>query len=308
MYFYIERKLIKMGNKYDINSFGENLKKLRIDRYKTNPEKYFYCKSNESLAEMLVHDRRTIGNWKKNVSHPNIEDVIKLCNYLDCDMDYLLNASDQPVKSTHEVAEYTGIEYDNVVSIINNKPLRNFLNYMLSSEEFNTLVSGINNEFINQYISSDILSVYKAPLMNRIKSAYAKFHAQVSPFEISPEKVRDFLMKEIPFTNFRKSSKDTFNTFLYENLSSDRINQIMITNKFTSTTDEYTIYNAFISDTVSCTYEIMEYMHTHELRLFHLAQSFLSIVNGYVKKQCVEKLNKFHRTFDDIKKSGEGLL
>ncbi|GEM_PF-3790240 len=293
--------IIFISKKYDINLLGGLLRKIRTDRYEKDSKKYDFCKSQESLAKKLKYERRTICNWENGKSHPNIEQVLDLCNFLDCDIDYLLGALDYPIKSANEVANYTGIEYDNVISIRNNESLQNLLNYMISSEEFNTLVSGVNNEFINQYISTDILSAYKAPLMNHIKSAYAKFHAEVSPLEIFPEKVYDFLKKEIPFSNFSKSNKGTFITFIHDNLSSDRFNQIMLTNKITNTTDEHTIYNAFISDTVLCTYEIMEYLHTREIKMYQFALSFMNIVNGYVKNQCEEMRTKLQTAIKDIK-------
>lgn len=289
-----------MSNKYDISSFGKRLKKLRTDKYKKDNIKYNFCKSQEGLAEKLDYERRTICKWENGKTHPNIEQVLDICNFLNCDIDYLLGTSDHPIKSAYEAADYTGIEYNNIISIINNKPLLNFLNYMLYSDDFNSIISGINNEFINKYISSDILSAYKAPLMNRIESAYAKFHANVSPFELSPKKVCDYLINEIPLSSFSKSGEGTFSNFLKENLSFDRINQISINNKFTSDTNEQIIYDAFISDTISCTFEIMEYMHTRDLKMYQLAHSFLNVVNMYITKQCDEQRNKLQKTFKDI--------
>ena len=294
-----------MGNKYDIKKIGTQLRKIRTERYKKDSKTYDFCKSQESLAKKLNYERRTICSWENSNSHPNIEQMIELCNYLHCDMDYLLGAQDKPVRIVNEIANYTGIKYDNIISIINNKSLQNFLNYTISSSTLNTMLSGITNEFINQYVSGDILSAYTPDLLNLIKTAYAKFHAKVSSLELTSDKFSSFLIEEIPYTMFSQSSTGSFNTYLYENLSSDRINQIMLTNGFTNNTDEYLIYNAFILDTVTCTFDIMQYMHIHELKMYHIAQYFMNIVDGYVAMQCEEQHNKFKAAFSNIKEYDE---
>ena len=68
---------------FDYAIFGENMKKLRIEK----------GISQEALAESLLRSRRWVIEVEAGKSAPNLEDTVKICNELDCDMEYLFGRS-----------------------------------------------------------------------------------------------------------------------------------------------------------------------------------------------------------------------
>ena len=76
---------------YDKNKFGERLTELRKKRWeqyksniskKNNPyKKYACCKSQDSLANELGVERRTIGKWELGTSFPPLDKAAELCKH-----------------------------------------------------------------------------------------------------------------------------------------------------------------------------------------------------------------------------------
>lgn len=267
-----------MYDKYDIEKFKERLKKLRVDQLR---------ESQEVFAEKLTYGRQAINNWEKGHTYPRLPEIINICNHLNCDFDYLLGASEKPIKSANDAADYLHLDYNNVETLVFNKETNNFINFIMSSEKFIDMVSGIHTEFINEYVSKDILSAYEKPLLNKIKSAYDKYYIEIPSLDISKEKVTQYLKTEIPF-KCSSTSKDSFKSYIRKNLSEDRINDIK---NNANITDEQSFYDAFIEDTVSCTYEIMEYIHFRDVKMHRLYQMFMSLVDDYIS-ESQKKLRK----------------
>lgn len=66
-------------------SIGEKIKTLRKKR------NY----SQEALADQVQTTRQTIYNWENDITVPNINDIKKLSQALECDHDYFFNESDE---------------------------------------------------------------------------------------------------------------------------------------------------------------------------------------------------------------------
>lgn len=49
----------------------------------------------QGLAEILGVKNYTVGNWEQGRSEPSIEDLIRLANYFECSIDYLVGREDE---------------------------------------------------------------------------------------------------------------------------------------------------------------------------------------------------------------------
>lgn len=58
-----------------------------------------------------------ITNWENGSKIPGTESLARLCNALDCDIEYLLGAIDAPHRTTHDVMEQTGLDEDAVTCL-----------------------------------------------------------------------------------------------------------------------------------------------------------------------------------------------
>lgn len=70
--------------------------------------------TQQELADKInagVDSQRTqISQWEQGKKVPETDALIRLCNALDCDIDYLLSAIETPRRATYDVAEQTGLD------------------------------------------------------------------------------------------------------------------------------------------------------------------------------------------------------
>lgn len=83
--------------------FGERLKKLRKEKgYDTQ----------EIFANKINRSKETIRNWEQGRNIPEIKDLLELCEFLNCDMDYLLGRIECKTHDLAFIAKETGLTED----------------------------------------------------------------------------------------------------------------------------------------------------------------------------------------------------
>lgn len=99
------------------HDIGSKIKAVRIERNLTQ----------EQLAELLEVSRQTISNWENEKSYPDIISVIKMSEYCDVSLDYLLKGEEK-MKTYYDYLE----ESTNVVkSNTNRNKIVIILSYLL---------------------------------------------------------------------------------------------------------------------------------------------------------------------------------
>lgn len=92
--------------------FGSMLKKLRENK----------DLKQEDIARMMNVDRSTVGKWENGSSKPDYEKMIKLADFYNVTVDYLLGREEVETIAAHQ-EEYTQEELDEI---------ENFKNYVRS--------------------------------------------------------------------------------------------------------------------------------------------------------------------------------
>lgn len=114
----------KMGNKYDICKFKERFRKLRVDKGITQEALGNQPIGDNNHRYMRVADRRTISNWEKGSTLPNVETAIELCEIFDCEFDYLFGKIDLPHKDETDIQAATGLSEKAIQAIKNSDHYR----------------------------------------------------------------------------------------------------------------------------------------------------------------------------------------
>lgn len=87
-----------MGN--NSLNFGQGLKRAR--------KKAGY-KTQESFAEEIHKSIETVRNWEQGKNKPSLDDFLSLCEFFNCDADYLLNNLDEETHTLDYICKYTGL-------------------------------------------------------------------------------------------------------------------------------------------------------------------------------------------------------
>lgn len=96
------------GNKNPV--FGERLKELRKASGFTQGELYEKISGNK--------ESKTIRNWERGKTMPNVSDLLKLCEIFNCDCDYLLGRIDAKTHDLEFISEMTGLT-EGAIKILN---------------------------------------------------------------------------------------------------------------------------------------------------------------------------------------------
>ena len=104
------------------HEIGSKIKAARIEKKLTQ----------EQVADLLGVSRQTISNWENEKSYPDIISVIKMSEYYNVSLDYLLKGEEK-MKSYYDYLE----ESTNVVKSNTNKnKIITIISYFLNFAEF----------------------------------------------------------------------------------------------------------------------------------------------------------------------------
>lgn len=105
------------------NSFISNLSLLIKDKYGiTSRGKQHIGKFYDEYEEKYNYDiRSAMKNWsrKKNPAQPSLEALMSICNFFDCDMDFLLGKQKEKKKEYKTLSEFTRLSEKTCESIFN---------------------------------------------------------------------------------------------------------------------------------------------------------------------------------------------
>lgn len=71
-----------------------------------------------ALADKIGYSDKSVHNWENSITTPEPEALFKICDVLDCSMDYLLGRIDERTIDIHRICELTGLSSYAVESLI----------------------------------------------------------------------------------------------------------------------------------------------------------------------------------------------
>lgn len=163
----------------DFTGLGKNITEIREKRGLTQ----------EELAEKIGVSRKTISNWENAIKKPRLQDLLKLCDALSCDLDYLLGKSTYSTKKIASICEYTGLSENTV-------------------DMFHSAMGYLGNHYLGEMISEFFDNYQEFPeLLMQISTYYAtreSIETREKALQKIPWKERDYSQVE-ELTEVRKS-------------------------------------------------------------------------------------------------------
>lgn len=123
--------------------FGDRLQNLRKQKK---------IKTQEEFAAKLGVNLKSVQNWEQGRKLPQTEHLFKICDVLDCDLDYLIGRLEERNRTIKEMAAYTGLSEDAVKALhkYNNANDRrsswpSHLSDIITHKDFFALMSNISD-------------------------------------------------------------------------------------------------------------------------------------------------------------------
>ena len=204
---------------YDTSNLSQKLRELRIARYYKdngdNDERYAFCKSQEKLAEKLGVERRTIMNWECGNSQPSLSLLCKLCDILDCNIDYFLGVTDiSEIESIKLAAHYSNISPEIISYGLEHSDFLDCLNYFMQPKFCSQLFNEVTLLGWKKYQISQDLSEIRNPLKDEISNMFNNFYAITMPNDNTLEKYKNFLQENLPKSRLGFSDKCSNNDII----------------------------------------------------------------------------------------------
>ena len=279
--------------RYNIEKFGENMKKRRLKNYKKDADKYKYCKTQTLFSEMIESSRkkdetvtpRTIINWEKNNKLPDLKQFVELCEVLECDADYLLGIQKEPLYNLWEIGKKLNLPYQSVEYIERDSDLQDILGFMLMHKNIPQIIEAVKQFYLMQLLSDDLLQAYEEALQKKIEKAYINFVDTILPISRDEDTFKQFLCEQISFNRLKgtKEEPNRLQNYIKDNLNDDRFQQIQNKIERKKENTEKVLYDAFIDDIILCTYKAMEYKYNKDAFLNKITYSVMQLIEEYTE-------------------------
>lgn len=96
-----------------LRSFKDGFKKARRNAKDRNGKRY----TQESFAESFGVSVDTVKNWEQGRTAPSIDTLIELCDFFECDIDYLFGTLDCKTHDVQFIQEYIGLSEKTIQQI-----------------------------------------------------------------------------------------------------------------------------------------------------------------------------------------------
>lgn len=116
---------------------------------------------NDTMEDLINNFRRTYYNWEQDISYPDIIQLDILCDFLDCDYDFLMCKIDTPSKDVYDVQQVTGLSEKAVTYLKNlydkTKPIEPSPFPFHYPNEFKSLDDTIRNMELQTHKAIDLM-------------------------------------------------------------------------------------------------------------------------------------------------------
>lgn len=272
---------------FNTSEFGRRLKRLREKRYKEQPNRFSYCKSQVTfIAKFTLEDptgkgicRQTFSALERGRVTPTIPELYLLCRLLDCDIEYLLGLDTVICKNVASAAATIGLKAESVNEIRGNKEIAQLLDFLLQKDEFFKLCTYIREEANKRYIESELMRHFDDVLKKKLERAFDRAITKSSPFdELNEQYKRELKATLSPDFLFDGKSGKT------KHVSEDILLHIEIAAEESDTlpqTDGY--YDLVIDTLMSDSVQPLLCKKEAEQTIGRIAQMFTSIVKPYIE-------------------------
>lgn len=273
---------------YNKEIFGQRLTELRKKRWKQykeyqnlriNPyEKFSCCKSQDTLAQALGLERRTIGKWELGTSIPTIDKVCELCNLLNCNIDYLLGAEELVGLSPSLIAShYSQISIDIINRAIEDANYRDFLNHFMHPDNCSALINETTLTAWREYLNSTELSELKEPLCSLVEDIFQAYQA-INPIgNYSKDAYKQFLYSHLPESKISFNQKKLDECICIPScLASSKLKELNISS---TNPKSYSIFMDFLAN---YSFDVLTNKESVTIQREHLGKFFIQLFEKYL--------------------------
>lgn len=252
---------------YDISIINKRIKEARKHKNLTQKD----------LANAIGVNRLAVVEWEndKNSTVPSVQNLVAVCNTLDCSMDYLLGAIDtSEIEAIAKAALYSGIKPEIIRYAKEHPNFCECLNFIMHPKNSATIFNSLTLELLKKSNIDSSIKELHGELKEKIISLFDEFIAITPPDEINQKSYKEFLKD-----NFPKEKIDKTESKIYIRKC---VSQITYQNFFSG--KEFN-YSTFISYLVKHTFNALFLRTTLKIKTYKLANEFTDLFTKYLNEE-----------------------
>lgn len=276
---------------YDSTVFSQRLYELRKQRWEQykhhqniypNPyERFECCKSQESLADKIDVERRTISKWESGDSMPTIDKIASLCNILECTIDYLFdNETLIGLPDAVLASHYSGISVDIIEYGQRNDDYLQFLNHFMHPDNCSALINSTTLVAWKAFLTTKNLDDIFEPLKTCITDAFHKYQALTSINEYSKENYKQYILSALPPEKITFSPRKSDERINIKNcISTKKFNELGLSSQNSNS------YPMFIKYIVDYSYEAFTTQALIDIQKEKIGKTFIRLLEKYLLEE-----------------------
>lgn len=276
-----------MYDKKELGNRIHSLRKCRWEQYKDNQDmphspykKYSCCRTQETLASELDVERRAVSGWETGANIPSLDNLINLCNKLDCNIDYLLGTDELPeISPIAKASHYSRISSEIIRYGLDNPDYLDCLNFFMHPDNCSDLFNNVTLSAWKEYNVNQELEELKEPLKSTIIDAFEKFRVFTPINNYCKETYKQFLISSLPEKQLMFSTKKT-----NKGLNIKACLVLIRYQELSLSKESEHRYDDFINYIVDYTYEPLMNKDVLELQRDRLAKAFITLFTKYLSE------------------------
>ena len=262
----------------DVVRFKKRLKETRIKRGFTQ---------DQFAEELHDNNRSRVANWESQKSKTilKVQDFPNICKALGVDPNYLLGVSDIECADDQAISERIHLSSDNVKTLSKEPLIGNFLDFLMSSDQFETLIGRIDQICSDGFYFESIETTFSPYAIKQLTKAFKRFSQEVPHIDMNEKTFFPYVRKAFPWND----QKELLGEFLRSIVIDERYYKMLTSNPDFMNLSEPDKYDALMWDISLASFKHLMAAHLTELARYDVKHIFSQIVDEYVE----ETVSKF---------------
>lgn len=257
--------------RYDITKVNERIREIRKLRHLTQQE----------LADKIGVQRQALTNWERNENNtiPSLENLIILCEVLDCSLDYLLGSVDIPeISVLSKASHYSRIKPEIIKAVWDDPDFREFINFFMHPKNSASIFDSVTLGLLKNNLVKSSMKEIDDDLKEKILLYYEEY-ISTTPFQdINEETYGKFLKEKFPFQSISfESNRTGTKIYLKKHVSRATYQNFFEGKEFN--------YSSFINYLVKYTFKPLSQKMLLEIQINKISRQFTELLIKYLLEE-----------------------
>ncbi len=188
---------------FDTKQIKNRLKSLR---FSPDDGKKLYTQKEVAQAIKIKNDddtsRTTVTAWESlnNETIPDIRTLVDLCNFFNCDLDYIFCKTDVISSDIKAISDTLHISEQCINTLKDNQDFGKLISSIINNGLFFEIVQRANQLALNKVFYDVITTSFIENFEKKIRKIFNEYYFFVFPFDMSQKKYCEYIKNSIPYS------------------------------------------------------------------------------------------------------------